>query len=44
MFSDGHHQSGKVARIPMVLAFFRWDVKWTSYNNFSRAQVKSNRQ
>jgi len=27
MFSEGYHQSGKVARIPMVLAFFQWDVK-----------------
>ena len=27
----------------MVVAFFKWDVKQTSYNYFSRAQVKSNR-
>jgi len=27
MFSEGYHQSGKVARIPMVLAVFNWDVK-----------------
>ena len=27
MFSKGYQQSGKVARIPMVLVFFKWNVK-----------------
>ena len=34
MFSEGYHQSGKVARMPMVLALLKWDVKLVSYNNF----------
>jgi hypothetical protein len=35
MVSEGHHQTGKIARIPTVLAFLQLDVKLKSYENFS---------
>ena len=42
-FSEGHHQTRKGARFPMVLAILEMDVKINSYDNFLWAQAKSNR-